>query len=78
MGHATFETPDVQRQAAYYSEVMGLQVQRDGDRAILSTGLGEEAVVFKPGSAARLTNIALQIAPDVEFRTLARPCNRTG
>ena len=67
LGHVTFETPDVQRQAAYYSEVMGLQLQRDGDRAILSTGLGEEAIVFKPGSAARLTNIALQVASDVEL-----------
>ena len=67
MGHVTFETPDVQRQAAYYSEVMGLQLQSDGDRAILSTGLGEEAIVFKPGNAARLTNIALQVASDVEL-----------
>ena len=67
LGHATFETPDVARQADYYAEVIGLQVRRDGNRAILSTGLGEEAVIFKPGSAARLTNIALQVAPDVEL-----------
>jgi catechol-2,3-dioxygenase len=44
LGHATFETPDVQRQAEYYAEVIGLQVHRDGNRAILATGLGEEAV----------------------------------
>ena len=67
IGNATFETPDVQRQADYYADVMGLQVQRDGNRAILSTALGEEAVIFKQGSAARLTNIALQVAPTVEF-----------
>jgi catechol-2,3-dioxygenase len=67
LGHATFETPDVHRQADYYGEVIGLQVHRDGDRAILSTALGEEAIVFKPGSTARLTNLALQIAPDVEL-----------
>lgn len=67
LGHATFETPDVQRQAEYYAEIIGLQVHRDGGRAILATGLGEEAVVFKPGSVARLTNISLQIAPDVDL-----------
>jgi catechol-2,3-dioxygenase len=68
LGHATFETPDVERQAEYYAEVIGLQVRRDGKRAILSTGLGEEAVIFKPGSAARLTSIALQVAPDVDLK----------
>src|SRR5262249_58528677 len=67
LGHATFETPDVERQADYYAEVIGLQVRRDGKRAILSTALGEEAVIFKPGSAARLTNIALQVAPDIDL-----------
>src|SRR5262245_8059517 len=67
LGHATLETPDVQRQADYYAEVIGLQVRRDRDCAILSTALGEEVVIFKPGSVARLTNIALQIAPDVEL-----------
>src|SRR5262245_51365299 len=67
LGHATFETPDVERQADYYAEVIGLQVQRDGNRAILSSALGEETVVFKPGAAPRCTNIALQVAPDTEF-----------
>jgi catechol-2,3-dioxygenase len=67
LGHATFETPDVQRQAEYYADVMGLHVLRDGDRAILSTGLGDIAVVFKQGGTARLTNISLQIAPDLEL-----------
>jgi catechol-2,3-dioxygenase len=67
LGHATFETPDVQRQADYYAQVMGLQAQRDGKRAILLSPLGEEAVIFEPGTAARCTNIALQAAPDTEF-----------
>lgn len=67
LGHVTFETPDVQRQAEYYAEVIGLQVQRDGKRAILSSALGEETVVFKPGAAPRCTTIALQVAPDTEL-----------
>src|SRR6185312_16897564 len=67
LGHATFETPDVQRQSDYYAEVMGLQAQRDGKRAILLSALGEEVVIFNPGTVARCTNIALQVAPDTEF-----------
>jgi catechol 2,3-dioxygenase-like lactoylglutathione lyase family enzyme len=78
LGHATFETPDVARQADYYAEVMGLQVARDGKRAILCTGLGEEAVIFTPGSAARLTNIALQIAPDVDLKEVGSALSAHG
>ena len=51
LGHVTLETPDVQRQADYYAEVIGLEVHRDGKRAILSSALGEEAVILKPGSS---------------------------
>ncbi len=63
LGHVTLETPDVQRQADYYAEVIGLLVLRDGERAILSSALGEEVVIFTPGSAPRCTTIALQVAP---------------
>ena len=67
LGHVTFETPDVQRQADYYGEVVGLQVRRDGKRAILSSALGEETMIFEPGSAARCTKIALQVAPETDL-----------
>jgi catechol-2,3-dioxygenase len=64
LGHATFETPDVARQADYYAEVIGLQVRRDGNRAILSTGRGEERT-----SRCRSR-------PTSNWRTSARPCAR--
>lgn len=78
LGHATFETPDVQRQSEYYAEVMGLQVQRDGNRAILSTALGEEAMIFEQGKEARLTNIAMQVAPDVELSDVSSALKSLG
>jgi catechol 2,3-dioxygenase-like lactoylglutathione lyase family enzyme len=78
LSHATFDTPDVQRQADYYSEVIGLQVIRDGSRAILSSAVGEEAVIFQPGPAARCTSIALQVAPDTELRDIESTLRRHG
>jgi catechol-2,3-dioxygenase len=57
---------------------MGLQVQRDGNRAILSTALGEEAIIFKPGSAARLTNIAMQVAQDVTLSDVGAALQKHG
>jgi catechol-2,3-dioxygenase len=78
IGRVTFETPDVERQANYYAVVMGLQVQRDGKRTILSSAVGEEAVVFKPGSTARLTTIALQVAPDTDLSRIGTALQEHG
>src|SRR5436190_14130241 len=78
LGHVIFETPDVQRQAEYYAEVMGLQMQRDGQRAILSSAVGEEAIIFKPGSAPRLITIALQVAPDTELSRIGTALQEHG
>ena len=59
--------PTSQRQADYYAEVMGCRYIATATARSCRPALGEEAVIFKPGSAARLTNIALQVAPDVEL-----------
>ena len=49
LGHATFTTPDIERQIAYYSDVLGLIVtERNKDRAFLAS---------KPGSR-RLSSCA--------------------
>ena len=38
VGHATFTTPDLERQVAYYSDMLGLIVtERDKNRAFLAT-----------------------------------------
>ena len=44
LGHATFETPDVARQADYYAEVIGLQVRRDGNLRRASRAPGTDRV----------------------------------
>jgi catechol 2,3-dioxygenase-like lactoylglutathione lyase family enzyme len=62
IGHTTFETPDIDRLVEHCLEVIGLTLTaRDGDRAILSTQVGEEAVILKTGTERRCTNLSLQI-----------------
>ena len=40
LGHATFTTPDLERQLDYWTQVIGLcVVARDKDRAVLATKL---------------------------------------
>src|SRR5207237_10572752 len=42
VGHATFETPDLEKAIAYYGEFMGLVLaEREKDRAFLATKIGQ-------------------------------------
>jgi catechol 2,3-dioxygenase-like lactoylglutathione lyase family enzyme len=42
IGHATFVTPDIDRQIEHYREVVGLHlIERDSDRAFLATNRSE-------------------------------------
>ena len=50
VGHATFTTPDLERQVEYYSDVLGLIVtERDKNRAFLATRTGLEAIALERG-----------------------------
>ncbi len=64
IGHATFETPDIERLASYYTEVIGLTlVERDAEAAYLASTLDHHSVVLRRGSAARCAGLAFQLAP---------------
>lgn len=61
--HATFETADVSRMAAYYEEIMGLAaVERAKDVAYLACVGQAPSVVLKAGSGPRCLSIALDSA----------------
>ena len=72
VAHATFETTDLERQVAYYSEVIGLSVlARTPKLAILGTPFGQELIAFERGIACRCTRVAFQVAPGIEQGRLA-------
>lgn len=73
IGHATFETMDLERMADYYVQVLGLSPSyRDRRRAVFATGQGRETLVVEQGPAARCTRIALQVAPQTDLTHVAR------
>jgi catechol-2,3-dioxygenase len=52
IGHITLETPDVNRLVEHYTGIVGLVVSgKDKDRVVLSTAIGEEALVLAKGEA---------------------------
>jgi catechol-2,3-dioxygenase len=67
LGHVTFETPDLAGATSYYTETVGLVVTAHGDGlALLSTPLGELAVVLKQGFHARCETLSFEIAPRMD------------
>src|SRR3954452_13205177 len=73
IGHATFETPDLDRQIEHYTQVTGLVVAaREKDRALLATKLGQLVVQLKRADEPRCAKLAFQVAPDSDFKAMAR------
>src|SRR4051794_18347485 len=72
LGHATLATPDMDRQADYWTLVMGLQlVDKGKDRAFFATKLGQEAIALERGPESALTRISFQVEPDSDLNELA-------
>ena len=79
LGHASFSTPDLDGQLAYYSEVLGLRViERDKDRAFLACRTGLEAIALERGDAVALKRLSFQIAPDSDFAAIGRKLGDRG
>jgi catechol 2,3-dioxygenase-like lactoylglutathione lyase family enzyme len=79
IGHATFETPDMERMIDYYTEVIGLVLaEREKDRAFLASKIGVLAVAINKGAAERCTSLSFEVAPDSDFGELARALDDDG
>src|SRR5262245_49392898 len=79
LGHATLTTPDLARQVAYYTDVVGLTlVERDSRRAILATRQGLEAIALEPGAPNALARLAFQVAPGTDLAEIVRALQKHG
>ena len=73
IGHATFETPDLDRQIGYYTGILGLSLAaREPRRACLATRLGQVALVLEEGPHARCTGTSFQLDPATDFADIVR------
>jgi len=68
IGHATFETPDLDRAIAYYTEVNGLVLNaKDRSHAFLASKTGLLTIALERGGAANLKRIAFELSPRTDF-----------
>ena len=79
IGHATLETPDLDRQIDYFTDVVGLvPAERQNGRAFLATKLGDLAVVLEKGTDAKCARISFQAAAATDFDHLRRGLEAEG
>jgi len=73
IGHATFETPDIERQIDYYRDTVGLVLAgREDGRAFLASPLGQLAIVLEKGARQACTRLAFEVARDLDAGELTR------
>ena len=73
LGHATLTTPDLDRQVAYYTQVVGLTlIEREPKRVFFATKQGLEALALEQGPPNALSRLAFQVAPGTDLAQLAR------
>jgi catechol 2,3-dioxygenase-like lactoylglutathione lyase family enzyme len=79
MSHATFETPDLERQIEYFTQVAGLALaERENGRAYLATKVGDLAVQLVKGDHSRCAKIAFQVAPGTDMDDVRRGIEAEG
>jgi len=73
VGHATFETPDLDRAIDYYTGVAGLVLSaKEKDRAFLASKTGLLTIALEQGREENLKRISFEVVPNSDFGELAK------
>ena len=65
IAHAAYEMPDLDKQIAYYTDIIGLTlVAKDKTAAYLASTVDHHSVVLQKGAQAQCVRLGFQIAPD--------------
>jgi catechol 2,3-dioxygenase-like lactoylglutathione lyase family enzyme len=79
LGHATFETPDIEKAIEHYTQVIGLSLAgRDGKRAFLATRTGQLAVELQQGSQSKCIKLAFEVPATADFADIRRELQTHG
>ena len=70
LGHATFDTPDLDKAIDYYTQVVGLRARRPARTTgpILASKIGQLAIELRQGAGTRVAaSSAFEVAADADF-----------
>jgi len=73
IGHATFETPDLDKASDYYKHVIGLSpAGRDGNRAFFASRIGQLTIELVKGTQSRCSKLSFEVPPDSDFAAFGK------
>jgi catechol 2,3-dioxygenase-like lactoylglutathione lyase family enzyme len=79
LGHATIETPELERAVEYHQQLNGLNViGRDGAGVHLATKVGQLAMTLVEARHAHCSRLSFEVAPDVDFAAYAKQLTTAG
>jgi catechol 2,3-dioxygenase-like lactoylglutathione lyase family enzyme len=79
IGHATFETPDLNKAIDYFTDVVGLTLTaRDSERAWLASKIGVLSVALERGPQPRCTRLSFEVSAETDFAEAARQLTEAG
>jgi len=65
IAHAAYETPDLEQQTEYYTNILGMTLTgKDKDGVYLANTIDHHAVVLRRGGAAQCTRIGFELGPN--------------
>jgi len=65
IAHATYETPDLDRQIEYYTDILGLNlIAKEKDAAYLASTIDHHSVLLRQGSQSKCVRLGFQLGPD--------------
>jgi len=79
IAHATFETPDLDRAIAYYTDVNGLVLNtKEKGRAFLASKIGLLTIALEQGREANLKRLSFEVPPNASFADMAKMLSAHG
>ena len=79
LGHASFETPDIEKAIEHHTQIIGLSlVARERDRAFLATRTGQLAVELTRGPRAECSKLSFEVPANADFADIRRELQSHG
>jgi catechol 2,3-dioxygenase-like lactoylglutathione lyase family enzyme len=79
LGHASFETPDIEKAIEHHTQIVGLSlVAREADRAFLATRTGQLAIELTKGSRAECLKLSFEVPASADFADIRRELQSHG
>src|SRR5258707_14078722 len=73
ISHATYETPDLDKQIEYYTDILGLNlIAKEKDAAYLASTIDHHSVVLRKGDHSQCARLGFQVGLDDDLAAFGK------